>query len=345
VYFFHKYWKENSISFLYISAVFFAIANGYRYEGWFFIPVMACLVYFGRKNIYRAAAFAAVSSFVPFLWMLGNYFVKGNAFQFLINHLHDPGNSTYMGASLALKARMYAGTALDMFSQYRFFAIFFIIFLAAGIINSFRYNRQKFYMFFVFTAPFILLALTTPSAPEVRKFFWIKIVSLPYIYTGLKALTGYRRYAPILFLGAGIVFMLDENGRKLIANRGLHYPAYNMSRWMKANIKGHPNMILGNYRWLGKFMIAQDGLGYDFSDIYINNNVYEVFDYKDFLPDKNKIAEFIDNRNPEYLIYDLNGKLPSVFGFSENKLIEHKFGRRFKRLVSDGSFAVYSITG
>ncbi|MFC2061703.1 hypothetical protein ACFLUV_04250 [Elusimicrobiota bacterium] len=179
--------------------------------------------------------------------------------------------------------------------------------------------------------------------------FWIVYLTIPYFFLGLMyisfKLKKFSKYPVIFLIGFFLIFSVEKNLYYMYGFYG--YPKINneMNKWIKTNLKDKPEIIVDDWGWLGSFMLSQNKLGYEGEGMCMmdKEKVYLLPYYASYIPDRSKIIKFIEDKKPSYIIYAFRGKLPSVFNFSGNKLIEERLNYRFKRMAKDKYFAVYKI--
>jgi hypothetical protein len=182
-----------------VAAVAAGVTSMTRYEGWFFLPFAAAIVFFTQRRIGHAVIFCAIAGIAPVWWMLHNWVFFGDPLEFyrglysakgIYQTALDKGMDRYRGDGNWLQAIQYVFTAARLNANWAV-----IVVGAAGLIAALV--KRLWWLFFLALGPlFYVISMHGGGTPIFIPILWpfsyynarYGLAALPLLAAGAAAL-------------------------------------------------------------------------------------------------------------------------------------------------------------
>ena len=371
LYFFFRFKKgDKRLTDLIISAIFLNLASMTRYEAWLFIPLLTIFT-FDLKNIKNTSLknilgnnvkyffiFLIISLIFPIFWMVGNYNSYGDLFYgqtwgdkwIKANTMLNP-DSQWLNPPFYKKLIAWPGAILYALN---IVSIFAGIGLLASLIKNKNLEFLSIFLILIGIFTYKLINMTMMSQPRhiIMPIFFI----IPYFTIGLdmvldmisKYITNninWRKSVTMIVIG----FFIITSSYTAIAKNPYITPdyVYNVSEWIKTNVKSNETVLLDEYNWWGLHILFFSGLNTTFTEDYLKTLEYVTDQIRIVPAGGKKIDDIITisylEKNPTYLVYSPKGKLAKVLNFTSKCQNEKYHDYLFECEYATENYNIYKI--
>lgn len=299
-----------------ICGISLLLAGMTRVEGWILIPVMFFALSI-KKEYREAFIIAGISSIFPLAWFAGNYLALGSILPLADINISTTALSNY---SILEKIFIYPYMILKTLTPIAALLAFSGYFIS-------MVNKKNIMLVLIIAVEIAFLTLTvikgTNAFPKPRYCLLTGILLIPFISESFETIEQRGRN---IFKGAVIAFLIfsipatylyfcDKDSTSFFPNMPLY--AVRTGKWMKENLKAGDKVFLDSFSWWNSNIAVLSGINpYNLARIYPDPYPGIITGKKFYLRDDNGLERYLDEENPDYIIFSPGGTLDKWTGKS-----------------------------